>query len=276
MSETIDIDHLRDWIGRSETARDTITPRLVEELRATLDRDPPDASMPLAIHWCLAPPAAPASAIGPDGHPARGGFLPPVPLPRRMWAGGSLAFHDSLREGDEVERRSRVADVAAKHGRTGALCFVTVEHEIATPRGIAITERQDIVYRALDGGTSKPPKQALPEAEFRQEMRADPVLLFRYSALTFNGHRIHYDRSYATEVEGYPGLIVHGPLQATLLVEYAARIEGRSPKSFNFCGLQPLFDFIPFALCARRGESGFDLWIETAEGARTMQARATW
>ncbi|MCU4160071.1 MaoC family dehydratase N-terminal domain-containing protein [Acidiphilium sp. AL] len=277
----LDVDALRGWIGRRETVRDMLTPRLVRELQATLDQDaavPEDgAKAPLAIHWCLAPPAAPGSALGPDGHPARGGFLPPVPLPRRMWAGGALRFHDRLRVDDAVERRSRIADVSVKRGRSGTLCFVAVDHEIATARGIAIAERQDIVYRALEDGSAKPPAPAaLPRAEFRREMRADPVLLFRYSALTFNGHRIHYDRSYVTEVENYPGLIVHGPLQATLLIEFAAATEGRAPAGFTFRGVSPLFDFTPFALCARRNETGLALWIETADGIRTMEAQATW
>lgn len=277
----LDIEALQGWIGRREVAHDTVTPRLVREFHATFDRDPASpedgALAPPAIHWCLAPSAAPGSALGPDGHPERGGFLPPVPLPRRMWAGGALTFHDRPRVGDAVERRSRIADVSVKQGRSGTLCFVTVDHEITTARGLALTERQDIVYRALDGEAAKPSAPAAPpRAEFRHAMHADPVLLFRYSALTFNGHRIHYDRSYVTEVENYPGLIVHGPLQASLLIDFAAEIGGRPPSAFSFRGISPLFDFVPFALCARRDGSGLALWVETEAGSRTMTAEAAW
>jgi 3-methylfumaryl-CoA hydratase len=271
-----DIEMLRGWIGRTETARDVVAPRLVEEFRATLDDDATSAAAPLAIHWCLAPPAPPTVSLGPDGHPARGGFLPPVPLPRRMWAASSLTFHDSLRIGDAVERRSRIADVAVKHGRTGRLCFVTVAHEFATGRGLAITERQEIVYRDLQPAGPAAARKDPPAAQWQRDATAGPVLLFRYSALTFNGHRIHYDRSYVTEIEGYPGLIVHGPLQATLLIEFAASIRGAAPARFQFRGLQPLFDFEPFRLGAREMEAGLHLWIEAADGRQTMDATAAW
>ena len=158
------------------------------------------------------------SELGPDGHPARGGFLPPVPLPRRMWAGGELEFFDTLRVGDEVTRTSRIAEVTMKTGSTGVLCFVSVDHLVTTPRGTAIRERQDIVYRDVSTAAAAPAKPAAPPptAQHRESHMADPVLLFRYSALTFNGHRIHYDRDYVTKVEGYPGLIFHGPMQAAL------------------------------------------------------------
>lgn len=275
---TLDTVHLRRWIGRTETAGDVITPRLASELRATLEAGPApiDDLPPAAIHWCLAPPVVPGAALGPDGHPARGGFLPPVPLPRRMWAGGTLRFHDRLLVGDVIERRSRIADVTVKQGRTGTLCFVAVDHEIHTPRGLALTERHDIVYRGGDGGAPGDPPGRGAAAEFRHAMQADAVTLFRYSAVTFNGHRIHYDRPYVTGVEHYPGLIVHGPLQATLLIGFAAAIEGRIPVAFEFRGLQPLFDFMPFTLCAARSGGRLDLWIETGDGARTMRARADW
>ncbi len=309
----LDIAALREWIGRAETARDVVTPRLVEEFRATLDDAALDgatldgatsgeggAEAPLAIHWCLAPPAAATASLGPDGHPARGdarpggpapgGFLPPVPLPRRMWAGSALTLHDKLRAGDAVERRSRVADVTVKQGRTGRLCFVSVDHEFATDRGIAIAERQEIVYRDLPSGQppqarkespqarqdSPPARQESPPAQWWRDGEAGPVLLFRYSALTFNGHRIHYDRRYVTEVEFYPGLIVHGPLQATLLIRFAASLKGTAPRRFAFRGLQPLFDFERFRLCARETEAGLHLWTETSDGRQTMDATAAW
>jgi 3-methylfumaryl-CoA hydratase len=276
-----DIDHLKTWIGRAETARDRVSPRLARELAATLDHDGPEPKAgepaPLAVHWCLAPPAARQSALGPDGHPERGGFLPPVPLPRRMWAGSALVFHDRLRVGDAVERRSRIAEVALKEGRTGPLCFVAVDHELWTDRGLAVAERHDIVYRGpAEPRTAPAAPAAAQAARWSRAMTADPVLLFRYSALTFNGHRIHYDRTYATEVEGYPGLIVHGPLQATLLLEFAASIRGAAPTTFRFRGLTPLFDGRPFRLCADGAEDGLALWIADAAGARTVEARASW
>lgn len=281
---SLDIDHLKSWIGRTETAHDVVAPRLARELHATLDYEGPEPHpgdpAPLAVHWCLAPPAAKTSGLGPDGHPARGGFLPPVPLPRRMWAGSTLRLEDRLRVGDEVERRSRIADVMVKEGRSGLLCFVAVDHEIFTSRGLAVAERHDIVYRAL--GPQAVPAAAVPmplgpvpmEAEWHRDMLAGPVTLFRYSALTFNGHRIHYDRPYVREEEFYPGLIVHGPLQATLLLDLATSVLGLPPKDFAFRGLGPLFDFMPFRLCARTVEAGVSLWIEAGGGIRTMEALA--
>ncbi len=272
-----DAARLLNWIGRTDSARDLVTPRLVQELAATLNSDSAEPEMgseaQLAIHWCLAPPAIRTSALGADGHPARGGFLPPVPLPRRMWAGGRLQVKDRLLVGDAVERRSRIADVTVKEGRSGTLCFVAVDHEIVTPRGPAIFERQDIVYRGLQSGPAAVTAPApLPKAQWTKEGIADPVLLFRYSALTFNGHRIHYDRGYATEVEGYPGLVCHGPLQATLLLEFAAAIKGRAPSSFSFRNVHPLFDGVPFQLCARDRDGGLDLRIQTADGVQTVVA----
>ena len=217
MTEKLDLDHLRQWIGRSTEASDVVTVQLVKGLRATLFQEVGEPksgdAAPFTVHWCLAQPVFPMSMLGPDGHPTRGGFLPPVPLPRRMWAGGELEFLDPLRVGDEAKRTSRISDITVKTGSTGTLCFVSVEHVVTTPRGIAIRERQDIVYRDMGGapvGTPKAPPLP-PTAKHREAHLADPVLLFRYSALTFNGHRIHYDRDYVTKVEGYPGLIFHGP-----------------------------------------------------------------
>lgn len=279
MSE-IDEAHLRGWIGRTEWAEDVITPRLTQEFLATLNlSDAMPASgtaAPLAIHWCLSPPTIKASGLGPDGHPQRGGFLPPVPLPRRMWAGSTLQFHDRFCVGDVVRRHSTIEDVRVKQGRSGTLCFVTVAHEFSTSRGPALTERHDIVYRDLDGRPAlKPTSVTLPQADQIREQRADPPLLFRYSAITFNGHRIHYDRPYAMGVEGYPGLIVHGPLQATLLLHFAETLIGRPLARFEFRGLQPLFDFEAFRLCARAGADGLELWIATPDGKQSMSAKAS-
>ena len=217
-AEKLDLDHLRQWIGRSTEAVDIVTAQLVKGLRATLFQDigEPKAgdAAPWTTHWCLAQPVFPMSQLGPDGHPTRGGFLPPVPLPRRMWAGGEIEFLQALRVGDESTRTSRISDVTMKTGSTGVLCFVSVEHTVTTPRGVAIRERQDIVYRDMGGAAPAASAKAPPPppvAKHRETHVSDPVLLFRYSALTFNGHRIHYDRDYVTKVEGYPGLIFHGP-----------------------------------------------------------------
>jgi len=264
--------NLQDWVGREEMAEDVLTPRLARGFNAMLDRD--DAAL-LGIHWCLAPPAVRTSALDVDGHPARGGFLPPVALPRRMWAGGALTFHDDLQVGDPITRHSRIAAVTMKEGRTGALCFVAVDHEIHTARGLAIAERQDIVYREAASGPAKPTATlSAPEPQWRKPMRAGPVLLFRYSALTFNGHRIHFDRNYAMAEEHYSGLVVHGPLQATLLLNFAEQCAGEHPRGFTFRGLSALIDSEKFSLNARRTDAGLELWAETDTGRRTMQAEA--
>ncbi|MGK9168410.1 MaoC family dehydratase N-terminal domain-containing protein [Inquilinus limosus] len=276
---TLDIDHLRSWIGREEVAEDIVTADLVRKFRAMLDlpADPPRTGdvAPRLLHFCLAQPAAPTAALGPDGHPQRGGFLPPVPLPRRMWAGGRVTFHDDLRVGDSVRRISRIADVAAKEGRTGLLCFVTVDHAIEAHGRPVLRERQDIVYRGLDGGAKTAPAPAEP-GRHRRRIEPSPPLLFRYSALTFNGHRIHYDRRYVTEVEGYPGLIVHGPLQATLLFNFAAELRGAPPTRFAFRSLSPLFDDDAFLLHASEDGDGLKLWSARENGPVAMAAEAGW
>jgi 3-methylfumaryl-CoA hydratase len=281
----LDRDLLRRWIGRTEVMRDTVGIRLARGLRATLDQEDAEPAegdaAPLGVHWCLAPPAAKMSDLGPDGHPATGGFLPPVPLPRRMWAGSTLRFADALRIGDVVERRSRIVNVVVKQGRSGRLCFVTIDHAFSTARGPAISERQDIVYREFGpkdapSATQVEPQPPVPaESGWHRDMTVDPVLLFRYSALTFNGHRIHFDRGYATGTEGYRGLVVHGPLQATFLLEFAVRIRQHGPQGFMVRALKPLCDTEPFRLAARQSESGLELWIEDGAG-RTMEAAATW
>jgi 3-methylfumaryl-CoA hydratase len=276
VSTGLDLSYLRQWIGRTEIVQDSVTPRLMRDYAAMMDQEKPQEIAPLAIHWCLSTPAANASALGPDGHTARDGFLPPVALPRRMWAGGSLHLVDRLRLGDDVQRRSQITGVTIKHGRTGTLCFVTVAHEMSSPRGLATKEEQTIVYREAAAQVNSAVLARLIKPDWVEQKSTDPVLLFRYSALTFNGHRIHYDRPYATAMENYPGLIVHGPLQATWLLEFAARIKKAVPAQFNFCSLQPLFDFELFRLCAVTQEPGLKLWIETGDGRLTMEATAQW
>jgi 3-methylfumaryl-CoA hydratase len=282
MTEQLDLDHLRQWIGRTQEASDIVTAQLVKGLRATLFQEvgEPKAgdAAPFTVHWCLAQPVFPMSMLGPDGHPTRGGFLPPVPLPRRMWAGGELYFHDTLQVGDEVLRMSRILDVTVKNGSTGTLCFVAVEHEIETTRaGTAIYERQDIVYRDVTTAAPAKPAGSPPAAKHRETHFADPVLLFRYSALTFNGHRIHYDRDYVTKVEGYPGLIFHGPLQAAFIVELAAKLRGgRPPKKFTYRGVQPLFEGGEFSINANDNGASMELWTANDAGQPTMKGTAVW
>jgi 3-methylfumaryl-CoA hydratase len=282
MTEQLDLDRLRQWIGRTQEATDTVTAQLVKGLRATLFQEIGEPrtgdAAPFTVHWCLAQPVFPMSMLGPDGHPTRGGFLPPVPLPRRMWAGGEIEFLDPLRVGDESTRTSRIADVTVKTGSTGQLCFVSVEHTVTSPRGVAIRERQDIVYRDMGSArlAAKAPP-APPAAQHRETHVSDPVLLFRYSALTFNGHRIHYDRDYVTKVEGYPGLIFHGPLQAAFIVEMAAKLRGgRPPKKFTYRGVQPLFEGSEFSINANDNGDAMELWTANDAGQPTMKGTAAW
>jgi 3-methylfumaryl-CoA hydratase len=278
----LDVQYLREWIGRTESRTDLVTATPLKALSATLDRDDAEpmtgTEVPPLWHWLYFVPMARASDLGPDGHPRRGGFLPPVPLPRRMWAGGRLEFHQPLRVGDAATRVSRIADVSAKQGRSGALAFVTVQHELSGPAGVAVTEAHDIVYRDPPSADAPPatPRAAPDDEAFSRQIVPDPVLLFRYSALTFNGHRIHYDRSYVTGVEGYPGLIVHGPLIATLLLDLLRRERPEATvRRFAFKAMSPIFDIHPFAVCGRaEGDRGFALWARNHEGALAMQATA--
>lgn len=278
----VDIARLGDWIGRQEIGEDVVGLALARRFHATLDR--PGAMpavgdvVPPLLHFCLALPEVATAGLGADGHPARGGFLPPVPLPRRMWAGGAVTFHGDLRVGDRIRRVSTVADVTLKDGRSGPLCFVAVDHRIEVDGVAVVEERQDIVYRGADP-SSAPPLVAAPPAEpgtHRRAVAASTPLLFRYSALTFNAHRIHYDRPYATAVEGYPGLVVQGPLQATLLADFAAEIGGRRPDRFDFRGRAPLFDGGVFHLEACEVPGGLRLWTAAEGGPVSMVAEAFW
>jgi 3-methylfumaryl-CoA hydratase len=281
--ETTMSDHLEDWIGRSETLRDTVAAAPVRGLNATLDHPAiaVDDGTPLfpLWHWLYFLPQHRQSEIGPDGHARRGGFLPPVPLPRRMWAGSQFEFRSPVRIGDAVERTSTIADVTRKDGRTGPLVFVKVRHEVrcngaAEP---AIVELHDIVYReARKPGDVEPPPSPAERGEWQREIVPDDVLLFRYSALTFNGHRIHYDRKYVTEVEGYPGLVVHGPLIATLLMDLVRRHAPEAQvATFRFKAVRPTFDLHPFRVNGRRDGDTVKLWAQDHEGWLTMDASAT-
>ena len=279
--------NLQDWIGRVETVEDIATATPYAALSATLDqpdfqRPPPGAPLPYLWHWLYFLPIYAQSEIGPDGHAKRGGFMPPVPLPRRMWAGSDFEFHEPLLVGDALSRTSTIVDVKEKSGRTGSLIFVKVRHELRRngSENVALTEHHNIVYRAAPGPDDvAPPPQAAP-AEFAWERRIvpDDVLLFRYSALTFNGHRIHYDRQYVTEVEGYPGLIVHGPLIATLLMDLLRRQQPDAKVlRFEFKAVRPTFDINPFSVHGQPSADGktVRLWGRDHEGWLTMDATAT-
>ncbi|RCW69171.1 FAS1-like dehydratase domain-containing protein [Pseudorhodoferax soli] len=280
---------LQAWIGRSETVQDTVHPTQVAALTATLDHPAADTStgvpLPPLWHWLYFLPLHRQSDIGADGHARRGGFMPPVPLPRRMWAGSQFAFHTPIRVGDAVARTSTIDDVSTKEGRTGKLVFVKVRHEVrcngaADP---ALVEFHDIVYREAQGpnDVAPPPQDAekgTAATGWRREIVPDDVLLFRYSALTFNGHRIHYDRQYVTQVEGYPGLIVHGPLIATLLMDLLRRqLPGADVASFRFKAVRPTFDLHPFHVNGELQADGktVRLWASDHEGWLTMDATAT-
>jgi 3-methylfumaryl-CoA hydratase len=277
-----DIDRLRSWIGRGEVTDDTVTTVPVKALSATLDRDDPSPrpgdALPPLWHWLYFLPLHRESELGEDGHAKRGGFLPPVPLPRRMWAGGRFVFHQPLRVGEVIRRTSIVADVTHKQGRTGPLVFVRVRHEIAGENGLAVVEEQDIVYREAAGPNeaAAAPRRAPDGAVWRRDIEPDAVLLFRYSALTFNGHRIHYDHPFVTKVEGYPGLIVHGPLIATLLVDLLRRNVEAGMTRFAFRAVRPLFDTTSFAVCGVPEGDGraAKVWAQDAEGFLAMEADA--
>jgi len=278
----LDLDHLRSWIGRSDTMSEILSPQLVTRFNATVGRDVPAEAgnaAPLMIHFCLAQPVAGLDSLGPDGHPARGGFLPPVPLPRRMWAGGGVEFKAPLIIGAEVTRHSSIESVEMKQGRSGALCFVTVMHDYSAEGQLCVRERQDIVYRGApsskEAGAAKPEDPA-PRGTHHRTVTPTPTMLFRYSAITFNGHRIHYDAPYAREVEGYGGLVVHGPLQATLMAHRAADLSGKPPARFSFCGKSPLFDDAPFTIHAEMAGDVMSLWTAREGGPVAMEATASW
>jgi 3-methylfumaryl-CoA hydratase len=284
-----------NWIGRTESSSDTVTPAPIAALSATLDRDDPAPRpgdpLPLLWHWLYFLPRHRESELDLDGHARRGEFLPPVPLPRRMYAGGRVEAHSRLQVGDRIERVSRIVDLTQKDGRSGPLVFVKVRHEISRRDEVVLVEDHDIVYRdrptsrnlmAADG--DRHPREragddlpTLPDAVWEREIRPDEVLLFRYSALTFNGYRIHYDRRFAIEAQGYPGLVVHAPLIATLLADLLRRhLPQADVSSFVFRAMQPLFDGAAFTLCGRPDEDrkSVALWARGPDGERAFEATA--
>ena len=271
---------IQDWVGRQEEASDCITARQCRQMAATLEeagdfRD--GAALPPLWHWMGWTPDAPMSGLGPDGHPARGGFLPPIALERRMWAGGRLTFHQPLRIGEDLHRRSTILKVAQKSGASGEMVFVTVGHEVSGADGLAITEEQDIVYVAMpDRFTPPPPSPAPDGAIWSDPFPVDTVRLFRFSALTFNAHRIHFDLPYAREVEKYPDLVVHGPLQAMALLGAACRHRGMPPTGFRFRGVRPAFHTDKLTLNGWSGQEEQPLATVNHAGLQCMQATAIW
>ena len=283
MTESIiDSAALQAWIGRRETRIDVVSPVPVAGLSAALDYPVTRAGegelLPPLWHWLffLATPAA--SELDGDGHARRGGFVPPVRLPRRMWAASEVDFVEPVRVGDALKRVSSIEAIEHKQGRSGELVFVTLLHEVFREGRLAISERQRLVYRGAATGVSENPSpQAAPaQPQWSYSITPDPVLLFRYSALTFNSHRIHYDRDYATKQEGYHGLVVQGPLTAIMLLDSLLRdVPEIQPKSFSFRGIRPLLDGNPVELQGRRGENSAELWALDADGALAMTATAT-
>ena len=269
------------WIGRSESATDLLRPFPADAMAATLDRDerhPDGTALPELWHWLYFLPLHKLTESGRDGHAAKGGFLPPVPLPRRMWAGSRLRFLAPMTIGSTVTRTSTIAKVQPKDGRTGPLCFVTVAHDYHADGAHLLAEEHDIVYRQDPApGAPAPVPQPAPEAsDFSRTVHPDPVLLFRYSALTFNGHRIHYDQPYATGVEGYPGLVVHGPLLATLLLDLLGRQDLPPVAGFAFRALATITDTDDFSVHgAAQTDGSVRLWARRADGALAMDATAT-
>jgi 3-methylfumaryl-CoA hydratase len=281
----VDLARLRQWVGREAVDDDVLGARHARLMAATLGLAAEasaalvdGAALPPLWHWLYFLSAQPPAALGRDGHPARGGFLPPVPLPHRMWAGGDVEFLQPLPLGAAVRKHSAVQSVDARRGRSGELVFVAVQHTLRLGDATALRERHDIVYLG-----ARPPAAAaapaaasdLPRAEHSEPFTTDPTLLFRYSALTFNGHRIHYDLDYCRSVEGYAGLVVHGPLLATVLAGLAQRLAPRPLRRFGYRALQPALCGQPLQLCAARtADDTIEVWVALPDGSAAMRAQA--
>jgi len=282
---TLDETILKSWIGKTQQVHDLIDAGQACRMQSTMDRDPTlrdGDDLPPLWHWVYFLEASRLGILGRDGHPKLGGFIPPVDLPRRMWAGGRFEFNIPIQLGEQIIKTSTIKDVILKQGRTGMLCFVTVRHELTGEDGsLRLSEEHDIVYREDSKPGQNVPSPVAPpgEALWSRTVEPTPVMLFRFSALTFNGHRIHYDREYSREVEGYDGLVFHGPLTATLLADLA--VEKRSGSqliAFSFRGLSPLFDTAPFTIHGKETENDSDvleLWASAPDGSLAMTATAS-
>lgn len=265
------------WVGREAREESSITDFQARRIHATVgEGDAPRAgdALPPLWHWCAFTPTEGNEALGPDGHVRGSELLPPVYLPRRMWAGGSLTFHRPIHVGEPLERSTRIRSLVEKQGKTGPMFLLTLDHLIYGAQGLAIEETQDIVYLEIPDRYTPPAARDIPALS--QETVAMPeTLLFRYSAITFNGHRIHYDLPYTQETEKYPALVVHGPLQATLLMRAATRQKGRTPLYFNFRGVHPMFAGTSCEIAMAEDDEGLALWTGQ-DGHQCMQARAVW
>ena len=277
MSETtLDEAHLQQWVGKSESFKDTLHPAQACLMQTTLDRNPSLVAgdpLPPLWHWTYFHSGVPLSDLGRDGHPALGKFLPPVALPRRMWAGSRLKFETPILLGETITKTSTIKNVSMKSGRSGDLCFVTVEHIFTTQKGdLRISEEHDIVYKQdpTPGAPSPTAPEPPRDSQISETITPSTIQLFRYSALTFNSHRIHYDREYCKTVEGYPGLIFHGPLAATLLADMAYREGNSAPlKTFSFRAMSPLFDTAPFTIHSNKEGT---YWAQNPDGNLAMKA----
>jgi len=278
MSERQNTADWADWIGRERVQQETLDPARSQALSTALGLPPSQDELPHLHHWLHFWEVPGPDRVGVDGHPQRGDFLPPIALPRRMWAGGRLTFHAPIRFGQRLERRSTIISVQPKSGRSGEMVFVTVRHRLLTEAGLAIEEEQDLVFREAATGPAPPAAADIldqPDPTWRRSLTVDPVLLFRFSALTMNGHRIHYDQPYATRDEHYPGLVVHGPLQAILILSDAEARIGRGASGFGFRGLSPADDLAPLDICGEAVGETAQYWI-AQQGRRTMSATVDW
>ena len=281
MSTKVDIDHLRKWIGKIDNVTDYVTPIVEQRYRATLNMDignPKDGDpVTSGLHWMLGWNLVKNDELGVDSHPALGEFLPPVPLPRRMWAGSEIKVLKPIRVGDKVIKQSTVADIQVKEGRTGLLCFVTAEYNFLVNDEVTINEKHNIVYRDISksGGGSGYSKDIPEKADLSEKIFMHPTILFRYSAIGFVGHRIHYDHPYTVNEENYPGLIVHGPLQATYLLRAAEKLMGKPVKSFTHKVMAPVFANSEYMVGVDKMNDGsVSCWGATKEFGVTMRAEA--
>ena len=281
MSTKVDIDHLRKWIGKIDNVTDYVTPIVEQRYRATLNMDignPKDGEpVTSGLHWMLGWNLVKNDELGVDSHPALGEFLPPVPLPRRMWAGSEIKVLKPIRVGDKVVKQSTVADIQVKEGRTGLLCFVTAEYNFLVSDEVTINEKHNIVYRDISksGGGSGYSKEIPERADLSEKIFMHPTILFRYSAIGFVGHRIHYDHPYTVNEENYPGLIVHGPLQATYLLRAAEKLMGKQVKSFTHKVMAPVFaNSVYMVGVDKMNDGSVSCWGATKEFGVTMRAEA--
>ena len=274
---TIDIDCLRTWIGKTQFDEDVIAVRHARLMAATVDVDAASfrdgAALPPLWHWLYFLEGRPERELGRDGHPARGGFLPPVPLPNRMWAGGRVEFFGPIPMGSRLRKMSRILNVDHKIGRSGDLVFVTVLHELfSVEDALLLREEHDIVYKSASRPVPPASGPSVVSPAFQKTFTPTSTTLFRYSALTFNGHRIHYDMDYCRNVEGYPNLVIHGPLVATLLAGFAEEIGGQPLREFRYRGLSPALLGESITLTAIREGDRFVLAAILGNGVRSMEA----